>query len=122
MATCSYRPTDAGGGGAGGRIGVALFIDRAASAGVSELLFAGFLNHGGIELVPCKTIDLQVPANAEIVIEGHVSTDCGPIGYDPREVGPDGQQVEIGEGAAFEGPFGDHTGFYSLPDRYPVSP
>lgn len=82
--------------------------------GISELLFAGFLNNGAIGLVPCKTIDLQVPANAEIVIEGYVDTDCGAIGYDPRRDG------EIGPGAVFEGPFGDHTGFYSLPDRYPI--
>ena len=88
--------------------------------GVSELLLAGFLNGGGLELVPCKTIDLQVPANAEIVIEGVVSTECGPIGYDPREAGSDHQPVPIGPGAVFEGPFGDHTGYYSLPDRYPV--
>lgn len=88
--------------------------------GVSELLFAGFLNDGGIELVQCQTVDLQVPANAEIVIEGYVSVECGPIGYDPRTKGPDGQPDAIGDGAAFEGPFGDHTGFYSLPDRYPI--
>ncbi len=65
--------------------------------GVEELLFAGFLNNGGIELVPCRTVDLQVPANAEIVIEGYV---------DPNET-------------LMEGPFGDHTGFYSLADAYP---
>jgi 4-hydroxy-3-polyprenylbenzoate decarboxylase len=65
--------------------------------GVEELLFAGFLNNGGIELVACRTIDLQVPANAEIVIEGFV---------DPSTRLP-------------EGPFGDHTGFYSLADWYP---
>lgn len=65
---------------------------------VSELLFAGFLNGRGIELTPCRTIDLQVPANAEIVIEGYV---------DPAE-------------KIYEGPFGDHTGFYSLADWYPA--
>jgi 4-hydroxy-3-polyprenylbenzoate decarboxylase len=64
---------------------------------VSELLFAGFLNGQGIELVPCQTIDLQVPANAEIVVEGLVH---------PTET-------------VIEGPFGDHTGYYSLSDRYP---
>jgi len=63
---------------------------------VSELLFAGFLNDGGIELVPCKTIPMEVPANAEIVIEGWV---------DPKQT-------------LIEGPFGDHTGFYSLADTY----
>ncbi len=63
--------------------------------GVSELLFAGFLNNGGIPLVPCRTVPLEVPANAEIVIEGYVSaTDT-----------------------AREGPFGDHTGFYSLAEQ-----
>ena len=65
---------------------------------VSELLFAGFLNNGGIELVSCKTIPMEVPANAEIVIEGWV------------------QHEEM----LIEGPFGDHTGFYSLADRYPA--
>jgi 4-hydroxy-3-polyprenylbenzoate decarboxylase len=65
---------------------------------VSELLFAGFLNDKGIELVPCKTIEMEVPANAEIVIEGHVH---------PTET-------------VLEGPFGDHTGFYSLADQYPL--
>ncbi len=65
---------------------------------VSELLFAGFLNDGGIELVPCKTIPMEVPANAEIVIEGY---------------------VEI-ERTIIEGPFGDHTGFYSAAGPYPT--
>lgn len=82
--------------------------------GLSELLMAGYLNGGGIPLVRCRTVPLRVPANSEIVIEGHVSTECGPIGFDPRRDG------ELGPGAVFEGPFGDHTGFYSLPDRYPV--
>ncbi len=66
--------------------------------GIEELLFAGFLNGTGIELVKCRTIDLEVPASAEIVIEGLV---------DPQE-------------KLLEGPFGDHTGFYSLADYYPV--
>jgi 4-hydroxy-3-polyprenylbenzoate decarboxylase len=66
--------------------------------GIEELLFAGFLNGTGIELVKCRTIDLEVPANAEIVIEGYV---------DPHDT-------------LLEGPFGDHTGFYSLADNYPV--
>jgi 4-hydroxy-3-polyprenylbenzoate decarboxylase len=84
--------------------------------GISELLLAGFLNEGGIELVPCRTIDMHVPANAEIVIEGLVSTEAGPINYDPRS--PHAPALRDDE--AFEGPFGDHTGFYSLPDRYPL--
>jgi len=89
--------------------------------GISELLFAGFLNGRSIDLVPCKTIDLHVPANAEIVLEGHVSTEAGGIGYDPRRtVGrPDPESLDH-QHEVFEGPFGDHTGFYSLPDRYPV--
>ncbi|UCE60648.1 MAG: menaquinone biosynthesis decarboxylase [Phycisphaerales bacterium] len=65
---------------------------------VSELLLAGFLNNGGIELVPCKTIPLEVPANAEIVIEGWADI----------------------EQTLIEGPFGDHTGFYSAADRFPA--
>jgi 4-hydroxy-3-polyprenylbenzoate decarboxylase len=66
--------------------------------GVEELLFAGFLNGRGIELVACKTIDMHVPANSEMVIEGYV---------DPKQT-------------LMEGPFGDHTGFYSLADVYPA--
>jgi 4-hydroxy-3-polyprenylbenzoate decarboxylase len=84
--------------------------------GISELLMAGFLNRGGIELCRARTVPLWVPANAEIVIEGWVSHEAGPIGWDPRD--PDAG--ELGPGAVFEGPFGDHTGFYSLPDRYPI--
>ncbi|HZW05608.1 MAG TPA: UbiD family decarboxylase, partial [Phycisphaerales bacterium] len=84
--------------------------------GISELLLAGFLNGGGIPMVRGVTVPLWVPANAEIVIEGFVSAEAGLIGWDPRrpEDGP------LGPGAVFEGPFGDHTGFYSMPDRYPV--
>jgi 4-hydroxy-3-polyprenylbenzoate decarboxylase len=62
--------------------------------GVSELLFAGFLNDGGIPVVKAQTVPLDVPANAEIVIEGWVNA----------------------QETAREGPFGDHTGFYSLPE------
>ncbi len=85
----------------------------------SELLIAGFLNGRGIPLVRCRTVPLRVPANSEIVIEGWVRTECGPIGWEPRL--QSGVQAEpLGPGAAVEGPFGDHTGFYSLPDRYPT--
>jgi 4-hydroxy-3-polyprenylbenzoate decarboxylase len=66
--------------------------------GIDEHIFAGFLQGRGIELVPCATIPLEVSANAEIVIEGYV---------DPRQT-------------VLEGPFGDHTGFYSLASQYPV--
>ena len=82
--------------------------------GMSELLMAGFLNGRGIPLVRAQTVPLWVPANSEIVIEGYVSTACGDIGYDPRHGEP------LGPGAILEGPFGDHTGYYSMPDRYPI--
>lgn len=84
--------------------------------GISELLMAGFLNGGGVPMVRARTVPLRVPANSEIVIEGWVSTEAGYPGWDPRDpsCGP------LGPGALFEGPFGDHTGFYSLPDRYPI--
>jgi 4-hydroxy-3-polyprenylbenzoate decarboxylase len=82
--------------------------------GISELLMAGFLNGRGIEMVRAKTVPLWVPANAEIVIEGFVRTDGGGPGWEPDAGEP------LGPGAVFEGPFGDHTGFYSLPDRYPI--
>jgi len=81
--------------------------------GMSELLMAGFLNGRGIPLVPARTVPLRVPANCEIVIEGYVNTDCGPIGWVPGA-------EPLGPGGVVEGPFGDHTGFYSLPDRYPT--
>ncbi|MBX3389587.1 MAG: UbiD family decarboxylase [Phycisphaeraceae bacterium] len=98
--------------------------------GISEFLLAGFLNRGPIPIVNCKTVPLSVPANAEIVIEGYVSSEAGLIGFDPNEIAkqaPRGTESEaefwarqLGPGAIFEGPFGDHTGFYSLPDRYPL--
>ena len=83
--------------------------------GLSELLLAGLLHGRGIELVGARTVPLRVPANAEIVIEGYVSHEAGGIGWDPRQT-----REPLGPGAAVEGPFGDHTGFYSMPDRYPV--
>jgi 4-hydroxy-3-polyprenylbenzoate decarboxylase len=67
--------------------------------GLDEFLLAGYLRRRSVELVKCETNDLEVPASADFVIEGYV---------DPKE--------PLRE----EGPFGDHTGFYSLPDRYPV--
>ncbi|MFY9731245.1 MAG: menaquinone biosynthesis decarboxylase [Candidatus Acidiferrales bacterium] len=65
---------------------------------MDEFLFSGFLRRDPVELVACKTVDLEVPANAEIVLEGY---------------------VELGE-MRTEGPFGDHTGFYSLEGEFPV--
>ncbi|HAA89507.1 MAG: 3-octaprenyl-4-hydroxybenzoate carboxylyase UbiD [Thermoanaerobacterales bacterium 50_218] len=66
--------------------------------GFDEMLFAGFLRQQPVEMVKCLTVDLEVPAHAEIVLEGYV---------EPEE-------------KRLEGPFGDHTGYYSLPDWYPV--
>ncbi|MEX2147354.1 MAG: menaquinone biosynthesis decarboxylase [Candidatus Rokuibacteriota bacterium] len=66
--------------------------------GVDEVVFAGWLRGAGVELVKCRTIDVEVPAQAEIVLEGYV---------DPAE-------------RRLEGPFGDHTGYYSLARDYPV--
>lgn len=65
---------------------------------IDEMVFAGFLRKKPVELVKCKTVDIEVPADAEIVIEGVV-----PAGV-----------------RRTEGPFGDHTGFYTLEDEYPV--
>jgi 4-hydroxy-3-polyprenylbenzoate decarboxylase len=67
--------------------------------GLDEFLLAGFLRKKSVELVKCETNDLEVPANADFVIEGYV---------DPKE--------PLRE----EGPFGDHTGYYTLPESYPV--
>jgi 4-hydroxy-3-polyprenylbenzoate decarboxylase len=65
---------------------------------VEEFIIAGFLRQKPVELVKCETVDLEVPANAEVILEGYVNLD------------------EL----RTEGPFGDHTGFYSLEDEYPV--
>ena len=63
-----------------------------------EMIFAGFLRRKPVEMVPCVTVDHEVPADSEIVIEGYV---------EPHE-------------RRVEGPFGDHTGYYSPPEEYPV--
>jgi 4-hydroxy-3-polyprenylbenzoate decarboxylase len=65
---------------------------------VEEYLIAGFLRGKPVELVKCETVDLEVPAHAEYVLEGYVN---------------------LGE-LRTEGPFGDHTGFYTMADEYPV--
>ncbi|HVY70664.1 MAG TPA: UbiD family decarboxylase [Verrucomicrobiae bacterium] len=67
--------------------------------GLDEFLLAGWLRKKSVELVKCETCDLEVPANADVVIEGYV---------DPAEP------------LRLEGPFGDHTGYYTLPEPYPV--
>jgi len=84
--------------------------------GISELLMAGFLQRKGVKLCRAKTVPLWVPADAEMIIEGHVRIDAGYPGWEPR----DEDCEPLGPGAVFEGPFGDHTGFYSMPDRYPI--
>ncbi|MCR4418827.1 MAG: menaquinone biosynthesis decarboxylase [Clostridia bacterium] len=66
--------------------------------GIGELLLAGFLRRQAVPLVRCLSVDLEVPAEAEIVLEGYV---------EPEEL-------------RTEGPFGDHTGFYSPAEPYPV--
>jgi len=66
--------------------------------GLDKYLFAGIVRKTGIKTVKCKTVDLEVPANAEIVLEGYV---------DPSDI-------------RMEGPFGDHTGYYTPPEPYPV--
>jgi 4-hydroxy-3-polyprenylbenzoate decarboxylase len=93
----------------GGRMPVAVFLGGdpvltfCATAplpdGLDEFVLAGYLRKKSVELVKCETNDLEVPANADIVLEGCVDT-LEPL----RE----------------EGPFGDHTGYYSLPEPYPV--
>ena len=66
--------------------------------GIDEMMLAGFIRHKTVPMVKCLTVDLEVPAEAEFVLEGYV---------DPGEL-------------RREGPFGDHTGYYSLVDDYPV--
>ena len=66
--------------------------------GIDEFVFSGFLRQRAVELVKCKTVDLEVPAQSEIVLEGYVEV----------------------EEKRREGPFGDHTGYYSLAKDFPV--
>jgi 4-hydroxy-3-polyprenylbenzoate decarboxylase len=66
--------------------------------GIDKFVFSGIMRKKGIKLVKCSTIDLEVPANAEIVLEGYV---------DPNDI-------------RMEGPFGDHTGYYTPPEPFPT--
>ena len=66
--------------------------------GLDKYVFSGITRKTGIKTVKCKTVDLEVPANAEMVLEGYV---------DPSDI-------------RMEGPFGDHTGYYTPPEQYPV--
>jgi len=94
-------------------IAVALGADPATILGavtpvpdtLSEYQFAGLLRGSRTEIVKCMTHDLQVPASAEIVLEGFIRPDAAdPTGYE----------------TAAEGPFGDHTGYYNEVERFPV--
>ena len=94
-------------------IAVALGADPATILGavtpvpdsLSEYQFAGLLRGGRTEIVKCVSHDLQVPASAEIVLEGFIHPDASdPSGYE----------------TAAEGPFGDHTGYYNEVERFPV--
>jgi 4-hydroxy-3-polyprenylbenzoate decarboxylase len=108
MARSSGGAMLAAGGRPSGRMEVAVAIGTEpaltfsaivpAPPDVEEYIVAGFLRQKPVELVKCETVDLEVPADAEIVLEGYVNLD------------------EL----RTEGPFGDHTGFYSLEDQYPV--
>lgn len=82
----------------GGDPAVTLAATAPLPDGVDELMFAGFLRRRAVELVRCVTVDLEVPADADFVIEGRVQ---------PGELRP-------------EGPFGDHTGYYTAVEDYPV--
>lgn len=66
--------------------------------GIDELMLAGFFRKKSVKTIKCKTVNIEVPAEAEFVLEGYV---------EPKEM-------------RLEGPFGDHTGYYSLADMYPV--
>ncbi len=66
--------------------------------GMDKFFFSGIVRKKGVKLVKCKTVDLEIPADSEIVLEGYV---------DPNEM-------------RIEGPFGDHTGFYTPPEPYPT--
>ncbi len=108
MARSSGGATLAEGTRPGGRMEVAVAIGTEpaltfsaivpAPPEVEEFMIAGFLPQKPVELVKCETVDLEVPAAAEYVLEGYVQLD------------------EL----RTEGPFGDHTGYYSLADQYPV--
>ncbi|MFY9528833.1 MAG: menaquinone biosynthesis decarboxylase [Candidatus Acidiferrales bacterium] len=101
-----FRSMVAKGGNGKLEVAVAIGSDPAtALAGIlpvppdlDEFMFAGFLRREPVEMVPCETVELEVPSNSEIVLEGYV---------DVKEL-------------RTEGPFGDHTGFYSLEGEYPV--
>ncbi len=107
-------------------VAVALGADPATMLGavtpvpdsLSEYQFAGLLRGGPTELAACVGIDLQIPARAEIVLEGHIPS------AEPGFTGRSAHGVELAErnGSlhALEGPFGDHTGYYNEREWFPV--
>jgi 4-hydroxy-3-polyprenylbenzoate decarboxylase len=102
-------------------IAVALGADPATILGavtpvpdtLSEYQFAGLLRGARTETVRCIGMDLQVPAGAEIVLEGHIRAD-------PANAGGRLSAANAGYETALEGPFGDHTGYYNEVERFPV--
>ena len=102
-------------------IAVALGADPATILGavtpvpdtLSEYQFAGLLRGARTETVRCVGGDLQVPASAEIVLEGHIRPD-------PLNAGGEISAASAGYETALEGPFGDHTGYYNEVERFPV--
>jgi 4-hydroxy-3-polyprenylbenzoate decarboxylase len=101
-----FRQLELGGQGRRLEVAVAIGCDPATMFSavlplpedLDEFLFAGFLRREPVELVKCETVDLEAPAQAEIVLEGYTDLD---------DIRP-------------EGPFGDHTGYYSLEDNFPA--
>jgi len=106
-------------------IAVALGADPATILGavtpvpdsLSEYQFAGLLRGGKTEVTRCIGSDLQVPATAEIILEGHILPDANPDRPDAAS-GP--KRPRTGYEMALEGPFGDHTGYYNEQDWFPV--
>ena len=102
-------------------IAVALGADPATILGavtpvpdtLSEYQFAGLLRGARTETVRCVDVDLQVPASAEIVLEGHIRPD-------PANANGEISAANAGYETALEGPFGDHTGYYNEVERFPV--
>ena len=92
------RGPRAGGGGDRDPPGDDLLGHAPLPPGIDEMMFAGFLRGRSVEMVKCRTVNLEVPAESEVVLEGYV---------DASDLRP-------------EGPFGDHTGFYTPVDDYPA--
>jgi 4-hydroxy-3-polyprenylbenzoate decarboxylase len=102
-------------------IAVALGADPATTLGavtpvpdsLSEYQFAGLLRGARTEVAACLGVPLQIPARAEIVLEGHIRPD-------PANASGELSPANAGYETAIEGPFGDHTGYYNETERFPV--